>query len=280
MDYQKIYDNLMIKAKSENRVKNKTIYYELHHIKPFFLYNTSTRKRRPINGEMMEDLNHVDNTVLLTFKEHVFAHVLLCKIYENSKYEYGAIGSINVMLQLKGKTQRKSEYLKCGKVFNRVKSLQAKRLSVIRTNTICVKERDSGKMIGFVSKDDPKYISGEYIFYQKGIKRSQEFKDKQSKKGFENSNRSDYTDLMLEESFLDCVSDVGFIPSKNIWIEWSFVNKKPHLKYIKDFRFNGKGFNHLYNIAEQKTGMKYDPYFTRQIENIKYIEEIKHKWGK
>jgi hypothetical protein len=37
MDYKKIYDDLISKARSENRIKNAGTYYEAHHIIPVCL---------------------------------------------------------------------------------------------------------------------------------------------------------------------------------------------------------------------------------------------------
>jgi len=70
MNYQKIYENLINNAKSQNRVKLKKdnpdyVYYEKHHILP-----------RCAHGD-----EHKDNLVLLTAKEHFLAHKLLIKIY-------------------------------------------------------------------------------------------------------------------------------------------------------------------------------------------------------
>jgi hypothetical protein len=66
MNYQKIYDTLITKAK--NREKIQTEYYENHHIIP-----------RCMNGG--EDLA---NKVELTAREHYIAHGLLVKIHRNS----------------------------------------------------------------------------------------------------------------------------------------------------------------------------------------------------
>ena len=52
MNYQKIYENLISKAKSENRKKYKGVYYESHHIIP-----------RCLGGN-----NDKENKVLLTAK--------------------------------------------------------------------------------------------------------------------------------------------------------------------------------------------------------------------
>jgi flagellar biosynthesis GTPase FlhF len=71
MDYQKIYNDLISKARSENRVKGKGVYYERHHIIPRCLGgegNLASKKEHP-------------NLVLLTAREHFIAHKLLYFIY-------------------------------------------------------------------------------------------------------------------------------------------------------------------------------------------------------
>lgn len=65
MDYQKIYNNIIIKAKNENRTKG-SIYYENHHIIPKCLGGTNLK----------------ENLVLLTGKEHFICHLILWKISE------------------------------------------------------------------------------------------------------------------------------------------------------------------------------------------------------
>jgi len=65
MDHQKIYESIIQKAKSENRIKinrddKNYIYYENHHIIP-----------KCLNGT-----NEENNLVLLTVKEHYIYHKL------------------------------------------------------------------------------------------------------------------------------------------------------------------------------------------------------------
>lgn len=68
--YKKVYDNLIESRKERGLNKRNLIgYYEKHHIIPKCLGGT-------------DDLN---NYVLLTYKEHVFAHTILHKIYPNDK---------------------------------------------------------------------------------------------------------------------------------------------------------------------------------------------------
>jgi hypothetical protein len=79
MDYQKIYDNLMLKARSENRMKGRGVYYEAHHIVP---------KCMGGQGKYTQWRNH-PNIILLTYREHILSHKLLCLIYpENGKLWY------------------------------------------------------------------------------------------------------------------------------------------------------------------------------------------------
>ncbi|NDC22765.1 MAG: hypothetical protein EBZ49_01360 [Proteobacteria bacterium] len=75
MNYKKIYDSLIVKAKLENRKKYRGVFYEAHHIIP---------KCMGGEGRAFDWRTH-ENIVLLTAKEHLLAHLLLCEIYPNSK---------------------------------------------------------------------------------------------------------------------------------------------------------------------------------------------------
>lgn len=66
MDYKRIYDNLIEKGRSRGKDKKALSYYtETHHIIP-----------RCMGGN-----NKDDNLVLLTYREHIIAHLLLCEVY-------------------------------------------------------------------------------------------------------------------------------------------------------------------------------------------------------
>ena len=60
MDHARAYDNIILKARKENRKKYKGIYYENHHIVP-----------RCVGGD-----NSKENKVLLTAREHFIVHKL------------------------------------------------------------------------------------------------------------------------------------------------------------------------------------------------------------
>ena len=75
MNYQRLYNLIIEKAKSENRIRSKNRYYEAHHIIPKFIGGT---------GLVSQWKTH-SNIVLLTAREHYVCHWLLTRIYPNSK---------------------------------------------------------------------------------------------------------------------------------------------------------------------------------------------------
>jgi hypothetical protein len=95
MNYQKIYNDLVLKAKSKNRIKLKIddpdfVYYENHHIVP-----------KSLKGSDDEE-----NKVLLTAREHLIAHKLLIKIYPSALQLIRALWIMSNIL-LKNKKIRK-----------------------------------------------------------------------------------------------------------------------------------------------------------------------------
>jgi hypothetical protein len=82
MDYKLIYTKLCNRAKFENRKKGCGIYYEEHHIIP-----------RCVGGDDTES-----NLVLLTAKEHLFAHRLL---HYSEPKNFGLLRAYRAMAQLK-----------------------------------------------------------------------------------------------------------------------------------------------------------------------------------
>jgi hypothetical protein len=73
MDYQKIYNQIIDKARSETRMKKSVVFYEAHHIIPKCLGG---------DGKTSEWKWH-PNIILLTPREHFICHKLLCEIYPN-----------------------------------------------------------------------------------------------------------------------------------------------------------------------------------------------------
>jgi hypothetical protein len=68
MNYQKVYDQIINRAKSENRIKYNGVYYEKHHINP-----------KCLGGD-----DNKSNLVLLTAREHFICHWILIRLYPNN----------------------------------------------------------------------------------------------------------------------------------------------------------------------------------------------------
>lgn len=76
MNYQRIYDQIVDRARKEKRVKIKGgIYYEAHHIVPKCIGG---------EGHVRQWKTH-PNIVLLTAREHFICHWLLCRIYPKNR---------------------------------------------------------------------------------------------------------------------------------------------------------------------------------------------------
>jgi len=91
MNYEKIYNQIIQKARFENRNKKQGIYYEAHHIIP-----------KCLGGEgNSSDITHF-NIILLTAKEHYIAHRLLCLIYpSDNKLRFALWAMINGLGKIK-----------------------------------------------------------------------------------------------------------------------------------------------------------------------------------
>jgi hypothetical protein len=75
MNYQKIYNQIIERAKSEDRKKYEGVYYESHHIIPKCLGG---------DGDVKQWKKH-PNIILLTPREHFVCHWLLHNLYPDNK---------------------------------------------------------------------------------------------------------------------------------------------------------------------------------------------------
>lgn len=136
MDYLQQYNKLIETRKLLNRKKNDGNYYEKHHIIP-----------KSCGGK-----NDKDNLILLTFREHYIAHLLLVKIYSGEfkkKMQYA--------LWIMGNNKNKSNRILSSSQYENCKLAM---LSVMKNRIISKETREK------ISKAN------------KGRKRSEETKEK------------------------------------------------------------------------------------------------------
>jgi hypothetical protein len=101
MNYEKIYNQIIQRAKDENRKKVKGgIYYEGHHIIP-----------KCMGGMGNSSDRHHPNIILLTAKEHYICHRLLALVYNTHQLHYALWCMIN------GLTNNKNRYKASSRIY-------------------------------------------------------------------------------------------------------------------------------------------------------------------
>ena len=108
MDYNKIYNEIIKKAKSENRRKNKEIYYERHHIIP-----------RCLDGN-----NNSTNLVLLTAREHFISHWILHILYPTNNKLFRAFDLMCIANSI-----NQNRYIPSSRIYEYLKVEKSKRMS-------------------------------------------------------------------------------------------------------------------------------------------------------
>ena len=108
MDYQRIYNQIIDRAKLLNRKKYKGEYFEEHHITPTCLGGS----------------NKKENRVLLTAREHFICHKLLVEIYPNNNKLIYALWMMSI-IKLEERDYRVSsrEYERIKKEFSILMSI-------------------------------------------------------------------------------------------------------------------------------------------------------------
>jgi hypothetical protein len=285
MDYKAVHNDLIMKIKSENRTKKSGIYYEKHHIIPDFFFKN--RKRKGPKGYLPGDPNYSNNLVLVTPKEHYLLHLLLYKIYKDTRYSHSCLSSLFFLCgEFKNENSdlsiNRNKFLKSmnSRKCEKIRSKYAVEVSKQHKGKIPVKDSITGEMIGQVSTNHPKVLSGEWVHHTKGRVKPEEEKIAHSKKmtGLKNSNSKGYTDEQLLNSYLNCCKKFGFIVGNGLWIKFSEKYNTEYIKHFKEFRFDGGGFVKMREIAEKILNIKYDSKLYIKSSTKKFYYEQVEKW--
>jgi hypothetical protein len=252
MNYEKIYKNLC--AKGVGRRKGQGLYLEKHHIVPTFFFKNSRRNLRYNDGIYDGDGNNSENLVLLTAREHFLAHILLCKIWKNTKWYHRCASSLILFFNRHDSTHIRNKHFSSrdSKLYERYKLESVKSISAMRKGTMPVKDLLSGKMIGSVSVKHPNVLAGIWVHHSHGRPSSNTAKSNLSKamKGLGNSN-SKYTDDELIESYTFCCKNKGFILNQSAWIVLARREGIPYLTSFRKFRFDGTGMKYLISLVTE-----------------------------
>ena len=280
MNYEKIYHDICKRGKF--REKNQDVYLEKHHITPAFFFKDNTRSLRHNDGIFEGTGEHVENVTFLTPREHFLAHILLCKIWSNTKWYHRCRSSLILFFGKENSNHPRGKNFNPGDSVKYAKYAQLSRdsLSELRKGTMPVKDAKTWEMIGSVAIDHPKVLSGEWIHHSKGKKLTDENVRQNYRNaavGLKNSN-SKYTDEELIDSYLECCKYFNQIISGSLWALYAKDNNKPFIKTIKPFRFNGNGFKDLMSIAGERIGYKVptEPYHFFSYEYRKLVRNYKN----
>jgi hypothetical protein len=281
MNYLKVYKNIMEKAKSENRQKGGTKYYEKHHIIPDFMFKD--RKRKGPKGHLSGNPNDEKNMVLLTAREHILSHILLAKALKGKRYWAQAASSVMFFYTkvLGSHPRQKNKLPNITRKYERYRALGLEGISIARKGTMPVKDSVTGEFMGSVSTNHSNVISGRWIHTSKGRLIGEDEKaNRPSQVGQGNNNYKEMTMSMrnrvlkvvgesVEESHL---RQKLFIT--NLKKEFSEFNKISQAWVLNNF----ETWNNLVKEYNEETGcsIQYNPYYRYNTTKKLLIEANKH----
>jgi len=203
MDYQKVYTQIIEKAKSENRSKGGAIYYEAHHIVPQCLGGegkTTQWKWHP-------------NIILLTGREHFLCHWLLMRLYPTDRKLANAF-----LKMCYSKSQNQQRYVPSSRAYDEAKQATSK----------LGRSEDTIAKIKKTKKENPRFWTQEEKNAQSlrtlGVtKKSKEnYQGPKTENHIENIRRSKLGVPRLKQTCPHC----GFIGGAGNMQRWHFNNCK------------------------------------------------------
>lgn len=190
MNYARIYDNIILKAQSENRKKSKTgIYYERHHIIP-----------KCLGGS-----NKKENLILLTAREHFICHWLLARTHPT---HFGIVNAFNRMLYF---SANQSRYTPSSRAVQEAKELFAKRIGELHKG-----KKRSSEICKNMSESKKKYNPGLATLTMKGKNHSDKTKEK---------IRNKLKGIPVSFKFVTC-PHCNKVGKENVMYRWHFDNCK------------------------------------------------------
>jgi hypothetical protein len=281
MNYSKIYKDLCERGKLERKTRGSNL--EKHHVIPVFFFKDNTRNLRHKDGIYDGNGEHVGNISYLTPREHFIAHLLLCKIWKNTKWEYRCYCSLKMFLNKGQLNEKRSVFENSSKVYEKYRIETNSKISKGKMGTMPAKDSITGERVGIVEMNHPNVISGKWVHITKGMKQSSARIEmqKETMRGLGNSN-SKYTDEQLLDSFKKCCYHYGKTVSGSLWIIYSKANGLPYLTSWKKFRFDNRGFDGMWQ--ELIKSAKADDIEIEIIQNFatkqwrEFVKKEKQKW--
>lgn len=292
MNYRKVYQNIMNRAKIESRAKGGEIYYESHHIIPNFMFKDRKGRTGPA-GHLTGECNDKHNLVLLTIREHFLSHLLLTKIYAGTRYEPSAKKSLVWFFTLlENSNHPREEWYKLSrsKKYEKHRELAIEAIRDSMIGTMLVKDAITGEKIGRVSIEHKQVLSGNWVHWSTGRKNTKEQTVLQSKRssGMNNANaKPNITKQIVVDAIVKYVIDNDKCGDYLLRYEMDDAIKQElavSATIVKN-RFIG-GRNELvadvnYELSKVKlAAVKYDPYYRGEEQKKKLSSaSASYKWA-
>jgi len=275
-----------------------------------------------VGGEVYKEVHHItpkhsggdnsgENLVVVLPEEHLFLHQLRYKAYNHRGDMLAVRFIINGFNNNKTKNVKFyniNKRIRSGVVwikqnsyeFRKVHGWQTKdgvrRISEARKNKIVVKDNITGEMIGSVSDNHEKVLSGEWVHHSKGYLSvfyngekiritSEEYQKNKKEMGYmpvngsnegsSNSNYSGVTDDEIVKIGTELIYKLGVIPSYCgivLYARYKGINMP---KSLSKMRFKGQGVKFYMNLLSDITNIKYEPYRKNKINIKDMIKEKK-----
>lgn len=243
MNYVKIYNQLC--KRGTKRKKNCGMYLEKHHIIPLFFYKDNKRNLRYSDGILTGDGEHVGNISYLTAREHFIAHMLLCKIFSNTKWYYRCLASLGFFFNSVDSSHVRTRHFSAAatKKYEKIKIKISEAHRKNKKGMMIAKYADTGKKYGWVSVTDPLVQQGVLVHHSKGRKMSsQERQRRLDNNPMGGKNNRNYAHGLTYEVVSETCREI-----------WQEKEKYKHIFYIDS---NTKTYHKKNFFAELETQIK------------------------
>jgi hypothetical protein len=272
MNYQKIHDKfidyfkkttpkerLMRRNPKDNRLNEKYLYVETHHIQP-----------KSLKGK-----DKKENLVIILPEEHLFIHVLRYKAF-NTYVDFKT-----VMFMINGYKNVSNDKMKFN--FDREKITKSirtsyswfrqnkqsfrkkhgwqtvegrKKISESRKGKVSMVNVLTGESLGMKPTNHPKFLMGEWVTHDKGKRKPRPQGDLELEKNPRWSGITDEEILKCSEEFF---IEYGSIPGPIMVMKYMKKKNEKYITSITNSRFGGEGYKYVIKYLEEKYKVSWNP---------------------
>lgn len=254
MNYKKLYESIIRKARDENRKKHKGgVYYEWHHVIPVFMFLIRKKSRKGPPGHLLGNHDDAENLVLLTPREHFICHILLKNMFKDTKYAIQATSALGFFTSKVIKKHPRYKFFEKANssLYERARIEGLAAISKCRKGKFPMRDVSTGNIVGSYEATHPKYLSGEWVHHSKGRKwtKNERINHGEQSRGETNNNYRDealYSKYYLSAA-LEAKNEFGIVLLKNFLFHMNKIAASNKLKKISS-QFVKRKFQNFENL--------------------------------